>query len=155
MAHKAWIQDIINFELARVICRRPKSRGSNPQWTRYKTNGRFQLWYMKYIIYLLTIRQQKMKSDRINLFNDLKRTNIVGGKLLREVCGKLQMISGQPSIWVYSKGNLATMSVSIICHVSCWMSHSRLYQLQNRLHICYKISNTLNRPISDSMHCMF
>ena len=38
------------------------------------------------------------KCNRINLFNDLKRTNIVGGKLPREVCRKLQMISGQPSI---------------------------------------------------------
>ena len=155
MAHKAWIQDIINFELARVIHRRLKSRGSNPRWTRYKTNGRFQLWYMKNIMYLPASWQQKMKSNRINLVNDLKRTNIVGGKLLREVCGKLQMISGQPSIRVHSKGNLATMSVSIICHVSCWTSHSRLYQLQSRLHICYTISNTLNRPISDSMHCIF
>ena len=59
-----------------------------------------------------------MKSNRINLVNDLKKTNIVGGKLLREIFGKLQMISGQPSIRVHSKGNLMMMSVSIICRVS-------------------------------------
>ena len=153
--HKSWIQDIFNLKLARVIRKGPKSRGSDPWWTRYTTNGRFQLWYMKYIMYLPTIRQQKAKSYRINLFNNLKRTNIAGGKLPREVCRKPQMISGQPSIWVHSKSNLMTMSLSIICHVSCWMSHSRAYQLQSRLHIRYTISNTLNRPISDSTHCMF
>ena len=53
---------------------------------------------MKYIMYLLTIKQQKIISSRINLLNDLKRTYVAGGKLPREVCGKLQMISGQPSI---------------------------------------------------------
>ena len=34
-----------------------------------------------------------MESNRDNLFNGLKGTNIVGGKLLGKVCGKLQMIS--------------------------------------------------------------
>ena len=140
MVHKAWIQDIINFELARVIRRRPKSRGSNLWRTRHKTNSRFQLWYMKYIMYLPTIRQQKTKSNRINLLNNLKRTNIVGGKLLRGGSTKLQMISGQSSIWVHSKSNLTTMSVSIICHISCWTSQSRAYQLQSRLDIRYTIS---------------
>ena len=154
MTHKAWVQDIFNFELARVIRRRLKSRGSNPQWTRYKTNGRFQLWYVKYIVYLLNIRQQKMKSNKINLFNDYKRTKIAGGKLPREVCGKLQMFSGQPSIWVHSKGNLTMMSVRIICHIRCRASHSRSYQLYSKLYICYMISNTLNRPISYSKNCI-
>ena len=70
-------------------------------------------------MYLLTSGQQKTKSNRINLVNDLKRTNIAGGKLLREVCGKLQMISGQPSLRVHSKGNLPRMLASIMCHVSC------------------------------------
>ena len=155
MVYKLWIQDILNLKLARVIHRRPKSRGSNPQWTRYKTNGRFQLWYMKYIMYLPTIRQQKAKSNRINLFNNLKSTNIVGGKLPREVCRKLQMVSGQPSIWVHSKNNYMIISVSIIFHVSCWTSHSRSYQLQSRLYVCYTISNTINKPISYSIHCIF
>ena len=155
MVHKTGIQDIFNLKLARGIRRRLKNRGSNPQWTRYKTNGRFQLWYMKYIMYLPTIRQQKTKSNRNNLFDNLKRTNIAGGKLPWEGSRKLQMISGQPSIRVYSKSNLTMMLVSIICHVSCWTSQSRAYQLQSRLHICYMISNTLNRSISNSTHCMF
>ena len=65
------------------------------------------------------VGNKRQKNNRINLVNNLTKTNIVGGKLPREVCGKLQMISGQPSIRVHSEDNLATMSVSIICHVSC------------------------------------
>ena len=45
-------------------------------------------------MYLPTTRQQKMESNKINLFNDLKRTDIVGGKLVGEVSVKFQMISG-------------------------------------------------------------
>ena len=73
---------------------------------------------LKNIMYLPTSGQQKTKSNRINLINDLKKTNILGGKLPRKVCGKLQMISGQSSIRVHSKDNLTIMSVSIICYVS-------------------------------------
>ena len=96
-----------------------------------------------------------MENNRINLFNDLKKTNIVGGKLPREICEELQMIGGQASIRVHSKGNLAMMSVNIIYYISCQLSHSRSYQLQGRLYIRYTNSNTLNRPFSYSTHCMF
>ena len=34
-----------------------------------------------------------MESNRINLFNDLKRTNIVGGRPPRQGHGKLEMIN--------------------------------------------------------------
>ena len=155
MVHKVWIQDILNFELASIICRRQKERRSIPRWTRYKTNGRFQLLHIKYIMHLPIVRKLKMERNRINLFNDPKRTDIAGGKLVREVCGKLQMIGGQPSIWVHSKSNLTMTSLGVFYHISCWLSHSRSYQLQSRLHICYMISNTLNRPISYGMHCIF
>ena len=37
-----------------------------------------------------------MESNKINLFNDLKKTYKMGVKLLKEACGELQMIGRQP-----------------------------------------------------------
>ena len=93
-----------------------------------------------------------MEGNRTNLFNDLNRTNIVGGKLPKKGFGKLQMISGQLSIQVHSKGNPIMILVGIIHYISCQMSHSKTYQLQGRLYVHYTIIKNLNRPISYSPH---
>ena len=60
-----------------------------------------------------------MENNRINPFNNLKKAGIAGGKLPREVGGKLQMIAGQSNVRIHSKGNLTVMSVSIGCYISC------------------------------------